>query len=475
MESDDMTELLEDFMRHMKKGRKFTSKQIKFIADYDRTEEMKGNSIETRKLRIRRLFQMFETIGKDFKNITEKDVDKYIYGIKKRKVTNHTYENYKRDIKDFFKDTPIKNAQCLVRGKFEIPKKTSKDLVTEEQVMYAGSNEDNVQHQAIHFVSWETGCRPGELFACNVEDYVQIGDKSKIILNGKTGIRERTLIISDKYMKFWMEKHPFKDDPKKPLFLSLSHRRFQKRMTNWTLGYIVSKIWKNAGFTKNITPYTYRHSRATYLASFMTEMELRHYFGWTTDSTMPGTYIHLSGKHLDNKYESIVTGKKEKLEPQPSILLPKECPNCKESIEPTATYCRRCGYKITQKLEEIERDTEIIEMFRTPFAKAQGIDIDNMLSRYKNYKDYLRNIQNVMQTFLDCFSKEKELKIQNLLSKLGIIDDDAADLIGHLISSEVITIEDYTVTLKDREKFEQFIPTHNHFNIIEPWKNSESV
>jgi len=454
-----MTELLNEFMSNMKEGRKFTPKQIEFIADYDRTEEMKGNSIETRKLRIRRLFQMFETIGKDFKNITEKDVDNYIYGIKERKVTNHTYENYKRDIKDFFKDTPIKNAKCLVRGKFEIPKKTSKDLVTEEQVMYAGSNEDNVQHQAIHFVSWETGCRPGELFACNVEDYVQIGNKSKIILDGKTGVRERTLIISDKYMKFWMEKHPFKDNPKKPLFLSMSHKRFQKRMNNWTLGYIVSKIWKNAGFTKNITPYTYRHSRATYLASYMTEMELRHYFGWTKDSTMPGVYIHLSGKNIDDKYESIVTGKKEKLEPQPSILLPKECPNCKESIEPTATYCYRCGYKLELKLAEVERDTTVIEMFRSNFAKFEGVDLDNMVKDYRKFKVETHGMQKV----LGCFSGGTVIQTHILRKQLDLEDDDALALIQYLMTCELIDVVDDEVTLDDRGKFESFIKMQKHY------------
>jgi len=391
-----MTDLVEESIRRMKKERNFTTKQIEFVKKYDRNQDMKGLSKATRVARIQRLFQISGTIGKDFEDITEKDIENFVYKLKER-LTGQTVENWKTVMQGFFKGMPIESAECLKRGKFKYPKKTSKDLVTECQVKQTIESDTNTQHKAILAVSWETGCRPGELCKCDMSDFVEIGNKCKIVLDGKTGIRERTLIISAKYIKQWIEVHPFRGQPEKPLFISMSHKRFQQRITDWTLLDIFKNASKKAGITKNVTPYTYRHSRATNLAPYMTEMELRHYFGWSKDSTMPGIYIHLSGKHIDDKYENIVTGKKSKLEPEPSILLPEECPNCNESVGSTGVYCTRCGYPL--KGETVTREMKIAETFRSPYMKLVGIDVDEVVNQFWNFRTYVNTMVSFRKAF----------------------------------------------------------------------------
>ncbi|UCD13162.1 MAG: tyrosine-type recombinase/integrase, partial [Thermoplasmatales archaeon] len=383
-----MTKLVDECISKMKDGRSFSLKQIEFVKNYDRNLDMNGLSKATRAARIQRLFQIFGTIGKDFEEITEKDIENFVYKLKDRGVTSYTVENWKCVIRGFFKGTPIESAECLKRGKFKYPKKTSKDLLTEEQVKRIIEATTDTQHKSIIAVLWETGCRPGELCNCNISDFVEIGNKCKIILDGKTGIRERTLLISAKYMKRWIEVHPFRNQSNKPLFISMSHQRFHRRITDWTLSDIVRNASKKAGITKNVTPYTFRHSRATNLAPYMAEMELRHFFGWTKDSTMPGIYIHLSGKHVDDKYENIITGKKSKLEPEPSILLPVECPNCNEPVESTAIYCHKCGYPL--KKETVAREMKIAETFQSPYVqKILKINVDEIVNRFWNFRTYV--------------------------------------------------------------------------------------
>lgn len=386
-------------------------------------------------------------------------MQKSCYKLKDRGVTSYTVENWKCVIRGFFKGTSIEKAQCLKRGKFKYPKKTSKDLLTEEQVKRIIETVTDTQHRAIIAVLWETGCRPGELCNCNISDFVEIGNKCRIVLDGKTGIRERALIISAKYMKRWIEAHPFRNQLDKPLFISKSHPRFHQRITDWTLSDIVKNASKNAGITKNITPYIFRHSRATNLAQFLTEMELRHYFGWTKDSTMPGTYIHLSGKDIDNKYENIITGKKTKLEPESSVLLPEDCPNCNELVESTALYCYKCGYNMKGKYEAVERDLSILEMFRTDFAKFEGVDIDKMVKQYRRFKAEISDIQKV----LDCFNGGNVVTNDVIKKALRLDDDDCIKLLEYLCTAELIELDGDMVVLLDGEKYQNFITMQKRY------------
>ena len=42
-----------------------------------------------------------------------------------------------------------------------------------------------------------------------------------------------------------------------------------------------------------------RHSRASVLANYLTEAQMRQYFGWVQGSDMPRIYVHLSGRDID--------------------------------------------------------------------------------------------------------------------------------------------------------------------------------
>ncbi len=52
---------------------------------------------------------------------------------------------------------------------------------------------------------------------------------------------------------------------------------------------------------KRVHAYLFRHTRITEAASFMTESEMDHYFGWVQGSNMPQVYVHLSGREVDDK------------------------------------------------------------------------------------------------------------------------------------------------------------------------------
>jgi integrase len=69
---------------------------------------------------------------------------------------------------------------------------------------------------------------------------------------------------------------------------------------SWSYGK-VRKLFEKASdiLGRRVYPHLLRHSRATHLAKFLTESQLKAYFGWTQDSKMTRIYIHLSGKDVD--------------------------------------------------------------------------------------------------------------------------------------------------------------------------------
>ncbi len=100
------------------------------------------------------------------------------------------------------------------------------------------------------------------------------------------------------------------------------------------------KIARRAGLKKPVNPHNFRHSRATYLAQFLTEAQMKEYFGWVRDSDMAARYVHLSGKQMDDAILKLYGLKKE--EKKEDILKPLKCPRCGHVNDVTFEYCEKC-------------------------------------------------------------------------------------------------------------------------------------
>jgi integrase/recombinase XerD len=444
-----MTKLVDKCVQSMVK--KPTKTQIEVVKQYDKKQSFAGIRETTRRERIQKFFQFLLTVNKEFKDVTEKDIEDFLQKIKDMELRDSYFEYLKSLIKQFFKGTKLEKSELLKRGKVEHHSKTSKDMLTEDEVMQMIASVNHPQEKAVLALLWETGCRVGELCNCNIEDCVEIGNRCKIILRGKTGTRERELIISRKYIQKWIEVHPFKNQPKQPLFLSFSHRRYRERITTACVEGLCNNAKRLTGITKRVTPHIFRHSRATYLAQHLKEAEMRQYFGWSRDSGMPSVYIHLSQSDVDTKYEAIITGQKKELEHKPSVLAPKNCPWCDTKNEPTVRYCSKCGGRLLdEKGITITDEMRIIEIFRTGFGKELLRDYDN-----------LKIQASLLEQFYNCFNGSNVLEIDTIRQRFkNFTDDQLIELLGILRGYQLIDIIKDKIFLLDRKKFEQEIQEH---------------
>lgn len=120
---------------------------------------------------------------------------------------------------------------------------------------------------------------------------------------------------------------------------------------------ILAATMERAGIDKPSNPHHYRHSRASYLATEMTEAQLCEWFGWVQGSDVPAKYVHLSGRDIDNAYDEMHGLYEPDEEEETPVVI--ECDRCQELNEPSASYCMRCGFALDQETAaEVEEQTE---------------------------------------------------------------------------------------------------------------------
>ena len=104
---------------------------------------------------------------------------------------------------------------------------------------------------------------------------------------------------------------------------------------------LVSKYAKKAGVTKKLCLHSFRHSRATHLATVLKEAQMREFFGWTKSSDMPSIYVHLSGRDVDKTLFEHYGIKEPENGNEANPLKKKVCPRCSAENSVTARFCWR--------------------------------------------------------------------------------------------------------------------------------------
>lgn len=157
----------------------------------------------------------------------------------------------------------------------------------------------------IHAILWETGARIGELIDLQYGDIETDTRGTYVIVTRKTGARRLPLIESRLYVEQWLTAHPI-PRPNVPLWCKI-----EQGAPNEAIGYnyirlrLLKRAQERAGIEKSVNPHHFRHSRATHLANWLTEAQLCEWFGWVQGSRVPARYVHLSGRDIDNAYQSL--------------------------------------------------------------------------------------------------------------------------------------------------------------------------
>ncbi len=249
------------------------------------------------------------------------------------------------------------------------------DIWRREDVLTIVEYEPELRNQAIITLLWDLDARPHEITALKRRDIVlkeQYGE-GNIPLNTKTGGGPILLTSSFPYVRDWMNKHPFKNEPNAKLICNLNNGKSMRPDAIWqVLDSLRSKITRlvESGEitddqqkqkleyllrTKKWNPYCFRHSAITDDSDHLPEHALTKKVRWVMGSQQPKRYIkNRMGDELKNK---ILEHCGIKIENKQQQMVFRTCGRCNYVNKLESKFCegKGCNYPLTQlALDEIK-------------------------------------------------------------------------------------------------------------------------
>lgn len=329
-----------------------------------------GLSVARRERVLSALLNFSKRNNKPFADFTKEDVQKLVVvSIESGGYSEWTKYTYKVIVKQFFRwlrgcegsENPPETKWISTKLK-STTRLLPEELLTEEDIKKITSVAQNPRDKALVMVLYDSGCRIGEVLSLRMKDVIADDKGFYLIVNGKTGARRVRLMPSVASLATWINHHPYKNNPQAALWFHIKSGN-QQPISYQYVRKILERLFEKAGVKKRCNPHLFRHSRATFYAALLPEALLKEQMGWTQSSKMVGTYVHLSGKRVDDAISEAYGRVEKKTKP---ILDVRICPRCEFTNDYNSECCNRCGTVLQQKaviLSEAEEEEFLTKLF----------------------------------------------------------------------------------------------------------------
>ena len=247
------------------------------------------------------LVEFARTVGKNLDEVTEEDFRRYVGSLASRNKVSTIREKMKR-IRVFMrwlKRLPGNTTPEPMAWFFRIKPRNTKGhkelrvlekIITEEEYQKLIGVAKSPKMRALLQFMYESGARILEILRVRIKDvdtenhYAVVGGGKRLIALPKT-----------EHIEEWIKKHPMRRKPEAYLFCNSRDPR--KPMRYQSVRKILNNLSKKAGLRRRITPHMFRHTRASILAKAgVSPYTMNKVMGWSTDSKMWRTYLHITQK-----------------------------------------------------------------------------------------------------------------------------------------------------------------------------------
>ncbi|MDK2463237.1 MAG: tyrosine-type recombinase/integrase, partial [Candidatus Korarchaeota archaeon] len=292
---------------------------------------VEGLSVPRVEKYVRHLTTLARWLRKDFDKATTDDLKQVLYRIQRSHYSEWTKRDLRVSLKKFYR-WMRRSGRCALdvgwikTGRVNQHRILPTDLLTPDDISKMVSATTSPRNKALIILLYETGARVGELARLRISDLSPHphGMQVHFPVEGKTGSRRVLVVASVPYLKAWLNAHPNPDNPAAPLWQAYANSPPPRY---GAICQILRRAAQAAGVRKRVNPHNFRHSRATYLANYLTEAQMNQYFGWVQGSDMPSTYVHLSGRDVDAAILRTYGIKLQDDDP-PDKLAPRRCTQC---------------------------------------------------------------------------------------------------------------------------------------------------
>lgn len=253
------------------------------------------------------LVTLSSALNKSFAEIGEEDLEDLMIRLNQSDNSLATIEKKSMIIKAFLNWLgmgELTYSMPKIRRKKKV--KFPEELLTQDDIQAMINSAlftRAIQDAAFVAVLGESGQRIGEMLSLRLKHLEQEENGIRISIPDapgcKTGTRRILVVKCLPYLKEWLRIHPYRGRPTAPLWVRNSHKgngpmRYHKAQV------LIARLVRRAGIKKRVYAHLFRHSAASRYAKYMTESQLKQYFGWTQGSKMCAVYIHMSGKDTDD-------------------------------------------------------------------------------------------------------------------------------------------------------------------------------
>lgn len=382
MPYEDSKPRFERLLERVLSDKKLSSNSRSLIREHIAYLQAQGRDTKTliKHLYCLKVFVDFAEGKVDFKALTRKDIEKIIAKLESSDYKPETKRNVKAVVKGFWKHAfgqdefypePIRWIKTTTRRKDKL---MPDGILSEEDIMKLLDVANNVRDKAIIATLFDSGIRVGELLSMKRKDVDLEGNPAHIVVNGKTGPRRIPILFSVPYLATYLNEQKLRKPGEYLWNVVGSWAGLTQRADYSAIRMMLQRVAKRAGIDKRVNPHSFRHARATDYASRLSDQQLKMLFGWVGGSRMAETYVHLSGKDIDN---SVLEANGYKpVEMQAPKLKVQLCPRCHLANEPTAQYCSRCGSPLSIDVALLEERTQkaAVKSAVDPQAIAELVD-----------------------------------------------------------------------------------------------------
>ena len=270
----------------------------------------KKYSINTINTYITNISSFSEFVNKNFKNVEEEDIKKYLMHLNKNNISEKSVANKISSLKSFYKYLIIeKITSKSPLDKIELPKikKTLPKALSIEEVNILLNiplnDKFDYRNKAMIELLYATGLRVSELVNLKLNNINF--DQEYLKTMGK-GSKERIVPIGDYemyYLKYYIDNYRndfLRDKESEYIFISNQ----SKKMTRQTFFLLLKKIAKKEGIKTYFSPHTLRHSFATHLLRYGADLRsIQELLGHSSISTTQ-IYTHVEKEKVKEEYKN---------------------------------------------------------------------------------------------------------------------------------------------------------------------------
>jgi integrase/recombinase XerD len=320
-----------------------------------------------------------------------------------------TWNNYLNRVRLFFRW--LYNAKGKVASEDNVPcewetpsfvkirgKKTKRlspyletELWDRDEILFIVKYEPHIRNKAALTLFWDLGARNHEVTLLKIK-HIRLKERygeGEVPHEAKTGGGPVLLTCSFPYVRDWLNKHPFRNEPNARLICNIITGAPVNPEAMWTMmkqlrlriirmleagGTIINDGEKEKLScllkTKKWNPYCIRHSSITFDSDYLTEYALKKKVRWSMNSRQGSRYIKRRMGNDLKRQILIQNGVliEEEIQKKPSVML---CGRCSSVNALDNKYCYKCSYPLVPSaFDEIKAAEDLkIQALRKEFEK----------------------------------------------------------------------------------------------------------